>query len=87
MGKISTADEIMNNLVALPGGEWWFAGQGGIWRAEQRDRQLWLTPVCLAVDNLAATARQILDNDSVTIISLSDDGTNSPRCEACQRYI
>jgi hypothetical protein len=33
MGKISTADEIMNNLVAVPGGEWWFTGQGGIWRA------------------------------------------------------
>jgi hypothetical protein len=33
MGKIATGDEIMNNLVAVPGGEWWFTGQGGIWRA------------------------------------------------------
>jgi hypothetical protein len=33
MGKIATGTEIMNNLVAVPGGEWWFTGQGGIWRA------------------------------------------------------
>lgn len=33
LGKIITNDEVMNNLVALPNGEWWFTGQGGIWRA------------------------------------------------------
>ena len=33
MGKVVTGHELMNNLVALPGGEWWFTGQGGIWRA------------------------------------------------------
>ena len=33
LGKIVTSNETMNNLVAIPGGEWWFTGQGGIWRA------------------------------------------------------
>jgi len=32
LGKIVTSNETMNNLVAIPGGEW-FTGQGGIWRA------------------------------------------------------
>jgi hypothetical protein len=32
LGKISTGTEVMNNLVAVPGGEWWLTGQGGIWR-------------------------------------------------------
>lgn len=33
LGKIATGTEVMNNLVAVPGGEWWLTGQGGIWRA------------------------------------------------------
>ena len=32
IGKVLTGNDIMNNLVAVPGGEWWLTGQGGIWR-------------------------------------------------------
>ena len=40
MGKIVTGKEIMNNLVALPGGEWRLVGQGGIWRARISEQGL-----------------------------------------------
>lgn len=30
LGKMVISNETMNTLVAILGGEWWFAGQGGI---------------------------------------------------------